>query len=100
MRFLVLFEQEFAEVHDANHRRIGLRRHLDEIELRSLGEIECFESIEHPNLSAVRSNPSHFRRGDLFVASNALACNSYKSILQQRAPVALDFHAEPTNKVF
>jgi hypothetical protein len=44
MGFLVLFEQELAEVHHAHYRRIGLWRHFDEIELRAPRKIECFES--------------------------------------------------------
>jgi len=81
LRLLVLFEQEFAEVHHAHHRRIRLRRHFDEIELRALGEIERFESSEHSDLSTIRPDDSHLGRRDLFVAPYALACNSYKSTL-------------------
>src|SRR4051812_5981875 len=78
VRLLVLFEQEFAEVHHTDHRRIGLRRHLDEIELRAAREIERLESSEHSDLSAIGPDDSHLGRRDLFVAPYALACNSYK----------------------
>jgi hypothetical protein len=81
VRLLVLFEQEFAEVHDTDHGRIGLRRHFDEIQLRAACQVERLESSEHSDLSTIGPDDSHLGRRDLFVAPDALACNSYISTL-------------------
>jgi hypothetical protein len=61
VRLLVLFEQEFAEVHDTDDGRVRLRRHFDEIQLGCAGEVERFESSEHSDLATIGTDDSHLR---------------------------------------
>src|SRR6202041_3114600 len=68
MRLLVLFEQEFAEVHDSNHRRLRHRRDLDQVQ--SLGEshLQRFRACHDPCLASISCDHSHRWCGDLLIA--------------------------------
>src|ERR1700719_2935117 len=72
MRLLVLFEQEFAEIHDSNHRRFRHRRNLYQVQSLREGHLQRFRACHDPCLASIRCDHSHRWCGDLLIAPYAL----------------------------
>src|ERR1700748_952642 len=72
VRLLVLFEQELAEIHDSDHRRLCHRRDLDEVQSLREGHLQRFRACHYPSLASIGCDHTRPRCGDLFIASYAL----------------------------
>src|ERR1700679_2159319 len=68
VRLLVLFEQEFAEIHDSYHRRLRHRRDLDEVQSLREGHLQRFRACHYPCLAPIGCDHSHRWCGDLLIA--------------------------------
>src|SRR5580698_4789958 len=68
VRLLVLFEQEFAEIHDSYHRRLRHRRDLDEVQSLREGHLQRFRACHYPCLASIGCDHSHRWCGDLLIA--------------------------------
>src|SRR5690606_14710277 len=88
MRLLVLLEQEFAEIHDAADRRIRCRRDLDEVQISGLSHLQYFVPTDDAYLASFSVDHSQLRRGDLFVAPDALTNGSSDASYLQNSPAA------------
>ena len=95
MGLLVLFEQEFAVVHDAYNRRFSGRRHLDEIKLSLAGHLERVVPGHDSGLRSVCCDHAQLRCGDLLIAPDALRCDGDALILPRSAPAAFELDAKP-----
>src|SRR6202050_1134348 len=69
VRLLVLFEQEFAEIHYSNHRVCRHRRDLSEGERLREGPLQRFRACHCPCLASIGCDHSHRWCGDLLIAS-------------------------------
>ena len=58
---------ELAVVHDPADRRVGHRGHLDQIELETPGQLQCFGDRLDPQLIAVRSDEADLTSSDAVV---------------------------------
>src|SRR4029077_19220830 len=58
---------ELAVVHDPAHRRIGLRRDLDEVQIELPGLTERFACVHHTDLLAVGSDQANLGGSDPLV---------------------------------
>src|ERR1700722_19373128 len=72
MRLLVLFEQELAEIHHSDHRRLRHRRDLDEVQSLRDGHLQRFCACHDPCLASIRCDHTHRWCGDLLIAPYAL----------------------------
>ena len=72
-RLLVL---ELSVVHDPADGRVGLGRHLDEVEVLLLGQLERFPCIDDPDLSAVCCDDPYLGDPDALVDSQLLLCDA------------------------
>src|SRR6202041_1595127 len=68
MRLLVLFEQEFAEIHDSNHRWLRHRRDLDQVQSLRESHLQRFRACHDPCLASICCDHSHRWCGDLLIA--------------------------------
>jgi hypothetical protein len=88
VRLLVLFEQEFAKVHDATDRWLRRGRHLHQIEFGSLRHLQRFKAADDADLLARSINHPQLGRGDFFVAPDALSYGSSDALYLQNSPAA------------
>lgn len=87
MLFLVQLEQEFAVVHYAANRRLGLGSDFHQIQVRLEGDLLCFVQRHDAHLLAVGPDQSNLARCDLVVDAR-LFFSSDNSALQNTAAAA------------
>src|SRR6202012_3927311 len=68
VRLLVLFKQEFAEIHDASHRRLRHRRDLDEVQSLRECHLQRFRACHYPCLASIGCDHPHRWCRDLLIA--------------------------------
>src|SRR3984957_20624973 len=96
MRLLVLFEQELAEIHDPDHRRLRHRRDLYEVESLRYRHVQRFRACHDPCLASIRRDHTHRWFGDLLIAPYALRRCDTRSSKTRRPRLAA---SSPNNAV-
>src|SRR6516165_9486704 len=98
--FLVLLEQELAVIHDAHDRRLGGRRHLDQIQFGSRRHLQGVVARHHSGLRPIGPDHTQLRRADFLVAPHPLCCTSDSSTLQRLTPSAFELDTETFGERF
>jgi hypothetical protein len=69
---LLLLVHELAEVHDAADRRLGGRRHFDQVEQALARQLQCLIDGDDPDLRAVGVDDPDLRNADAFIRARRL----------------------------
>ena len=98
LRLLLLLKQVFAEIHNPAHRRIGIWRYLNQVELLPLGQVYRSISLHDAGLFPLGIDDPNLGRLNLLIPSNPFfPCDS--SILQINMTAARGLGVQATGKL-
>src|SRR6202161_3583105 len=97
VRLLVLFEQEFAEIHYSNHRGFRHRRYLYQVQSLRKGHLQRFRACHYPCLASIGCDHSHRWCGDLLIASYPLRRCDTRSSKTRRPRLAASSARQAVN---